>query len=172
MLLLALSSSIICWVYGRPYILSLTYTWKNILQQVLVCCKRQNVHPLHIFYYRRFIIRITASHEKYIAHYSRSCLALQGEEFKLYIELNRIEYIYIIFIYMIWEKKEGIWHTCKAAWCLLRGESTSLSVTFTSLNASPRKQIMLAENHPCTLTKRFSTYWQVQCLSLLNFLSN
>jgi hypothetical protein len=38
-------------------------------------------------------------------------------------------------------------------------------------NASPRKQIMPAENHSCTLTKRFSTYWRVQCLSLLNFLS-
>ncbi len=47
----------------------------------------------------------------------------------------------------------------------------SLSVTFTWLNASPRKQIMPAENHPCTLTKRYSTYWRVQCLSLLNFLS-
>jgi hypothetical protein len=47
----------------------------------------------------------------------------------------------------------------------------SLSVTFTSLIASPRKQIMPAKNHPCTLTKRFRTYWRVQCLSLLNFLS-
>jgi hypothetical protein len=40
-------------------------------------------------YYSRFIIRITASHEEYIAHYSRSCLALQGGEFKLYIYFEK-----------------------------------------------------------------------------------
>ena len=34
-----------------------------------------------------------------------------------------------------------------------------------------RKQIQSADNHLCILRKRFSTYWQVQCLSLLNFLS-
>ncbi len=30
-----------------------------------------------------------------------------------------------------------------------------------SVDTLPRKQIMPAENHRCTLTKRFSTYWRV-----------
>ncbi len=63
-------------------------------------------------------------------------------------------------------------HTGPPRYCTYIQYAGSLSVTFTSLIASPRKQIMPAENHPCTLTKRFRTYWRVQCLSLLNFLSN
>ncbi len=54
----------------------------------------------------------------------------------------------------------------------VRTYAGSLSVTFTSLIASLRKQIMPAENHLCTLTKRFRTYYGVQCLSLLNFYQN
>ncbi len=65
----------------------------------------------------------------------------------------------------VWWERERLNINYKLGYCWLSLHH------FTSLNASPRKQKMLAENHPGTLTKRFSTYWQVQCLSLLNFLS-
>jgi hypothetical protein len=69
----------------------------------------RNVHPLHVVCYSRFI-RIAASTQEINGNYCRSCLALQGGEYRIYF-------------YDL--KKRTRQHTREAAWRLLHGLYTS-----------------------------------------------